>query len=91
MSRRVVFAGSSSVYGDSAELPRRETQVPRPLSPYAVSKLAAEGYVHTLGALNGIETIVLRYFNIFGPGQDPESQYAAVIPRFITAAMAGGR
>ena len=63
--------------------------MPRPLSPYAVSKLAAEGYVHTLGALNGIETIVLRYFNIFGPGQDPESQYAAVIPRFITAAMAG--
>jgi UDP-N-acetylglucosamine/UDP-N-acetyl-alpha-D-glucosaminouronate 4-epimerase len=85
--RRVVFAGSSSIYGASPELPRRETQVPDPRSPYAVSKLAAEGYVHALGALLGIETVVLRYFNIYGPDQDPASEYAAVVPRFITAAL----
>jgi UDP-glucose 4-epimerase len=87
--RRVVFAGSSSIYGLSPELPRHERQLPAPESPYAVSKLAGEGYVHALGALHGIETVVLRYFNIFGPGQDPESQYAAVVPRFITLAMRG--
>jgi len=85
--RRVVFAGSSAVYGASPELPRRETQRPDPRSPYAVSKLAAEGYVHALGALHGIETVVLRYFNIFGPDQDPASEYAAVVPRFISAAL----
>lgn len=87
--RRVVAAGSSSVYGASPELPRRETQRPDPRSPYAASKLATEHYVHTLGELHGIETAVLRYFNVFGPGQDPLSQYAAVFPRFITAALAG--
>jgi UDP-glucose 4-epimerase len=85
--RRIVFAGSSSVYGISPELPRRETQRADPRSPYAVSKLAAEHYIHTLGELTGIETVVLRYFNIFGPGQDPKSTYAAVVPRFITAAL----
>lgn len=85
--RRVVAAGSSSVYGASPELPRRETQRPDPQSPYATSKLATEHYVHTLGALHGIETVVLRYFNVFGPGQDPRSQYAAVVPLFITAAL----
>jgi UDP-N-acetylglucosamine/UDP-N-acetyl-alpha-D-glucosaminouronate 4-epimerase len=85
--RRVVVAGSSSVYGASPELPRRETQVPDPRSPYAVSKLASEQYVHALGALHGIETVALRYFNVFGPGQDPASQYAAVVPRFVTAAL----
>ena len=88
---RVVFAGSSSVYGDSPELPKRETQRPNPLSPYAVSKLAGESYVHTLGSLNGVETVVLRYFNVYGSGQDPNSDYAAVVPKFITAALAGER
>jgi UDP-glucose 4-epimerase len=87
--RRVVVAGSSSVYGASPELPRRETQRPDPRSPYAASKLAAEHYVHTLGELHGIETVALRYFNVFGPGQDPNSQYAAVVPLFITAALKG--
>ncbi len=87
--RRVVMAGSSSVYGASPELPRRETQRPDPRSPYAVSKLAGEQYLHTLGELHGIETVVLRYFNVFGPAQDPASQYAAVVPKFITAALDG--
>lgn len=87
--RRVVVAGSSSIYGASPELPRRETQVPDPRSPYAVSKLASEQYVHALGALHGVETVALRYFNVFGPGQDPASQYAAVVPRFVTAALNG--
>lgn len=89
--RRVVAAGSSSVYGASPELPRVETQRPDPRSPYAASKLATEHYVHTLGELHGIETVVLRYFNVFGPGQDPLSQYAAVVPLFITAALEGTR
>ena len=86
-ARRVVFAGSSSVYGEGPELPRRETQLPDPRSPYAISKLAAESYVHTLGALHGIESVVLRYFNIFGPGQDPNSEYSAVVPKWVTAAL----
>jgi UDP-glucose 4-epimerase len=85
--RRVVLAGSSSVYGASPELPRRETQLPDPRSPYAAGKLAAEAYLHSMGLLLGIETVALRYFNIFGPDQDPESAYAAVVPRFITAAL----
>ncbi len=88
--RRVVAAGSSSVYGASPEMPRRESQTPDPRSPYAVSKLAMEGYVHALGSLAGIETVVLRYFNVFGPDQDPSSEYAAVVPRFVTAALKGG-
>jgi len=87
--RRVVVAGSSSIYGQTPELPRRETQRPDPRSPYAASKLAAEHYTHTLGAFHGVETVVLRYFNIFGPGQDPNSEYAAVVPRFVTAALRG--
>jgi len=90
-TRRVVFAGSSSVYGISPELPRRETQPPDPRSPYAASKVAAEYMVHSIGDLNGIETAVLRYFNVFGPGQDPDSQYAAVVPLWITAALDGRR
>lgn len=89
--RRVIFAASAAVYGDGLELPRRETQMPHPRSPYAVSKLAAEFYVHTLGELHGVETVVLRYFNVFGPGQDPNSAYAPAIPRFITAALSGVR
>lgn len=87
--RRVVLAGSSSVYGPAAELPCRETQRPAPSSPYGTSKLAAEHYLHTLGQLHGVETVVLRYFNVFGPGQDPASEYSAVIPRFATAVLEG--
>jgi UDP-glucose 4-epimerase len=88
-ARRVVMAGSSSVYGSAPVLPRREDQSPKPESPYAVSKLACEHYVHALGALHDLETVVLRYFNVFGPGQDPESEYAAVVPRFVTAGLRG--
>lgn len=87
--RRVVFAGSSSVYGVPEELPCHERLRPAPRSPYGASKLAAEHYVHTLGGLHAIETVVLRYFNVFGPGQDPASEYAAVVPRFVTAILEG--
>jgi nucleoside-diphosphate-sugar epimerase len=87
--RRVVFASSSSVYGNSGELPRAETDVPDPISPYAVSKLAAERYCVSFSRVYEIETVALRYFNVFGPRQDPTSQYAAVVPRFITAIRAG--
>ena len=86
---RVVFAASSSVYGVPVELPCRETMKPSPASPYGVSKLAGEYYLHTLGAHLGVETVALRYFNVFGPGQDPNSDYAAVIPLFITAVLEG--
>ncbi len=89
--RRVIFAGSSSVYGDSPEMPSQETQRLNPRSPYATSKLAAEFYVHSLGAMHGVETVVLRYFNVFGPGQDPDSEYAAVVPKFVMAALHGER
>jgi len=87
--RRVVFAGSSSVYGIPESLPCRETQRPDPRSPYGASKIAAEHYIRTLGLAFGIETVVLRYFNVFGPGQDPKSEYAAVVPRFTTAILEG--
>lgn len=89
--RRVVFAGSSAVYGAPEELPCRESQRPDPMSPYGASKLAAEHYLHSLGQLHGVETAVLRYFNVYGPGQDPMAEYAAVVPRFIMAALNGGR
>jgi nucleoside-diphosphate-sugar epimerase len=85
--RRVVFAGSSAVYGIPERLPCSEDLRPTPTSPYGVSKLAGEHYVHTLGQLSGVETVVLRYFNVFGPGQDPASEYAAVIPKFVTAVL----
>jgi UDP-glucose 4-epimerase len=85
--RRVVFAGSSSVYGVPESLPCHEAMRPAPMSPYGTSKLAGEHYVRTLGALSGIETVTLRYFNVFGPGQDPNSEYAAVVPRFVTAVL----
>ena len=88
--RRVVFASSSSVYGNSNELPRVETQNPDPISPYGVSKLAAERYCVSFARVYPLETVALRYFNVFGPNQDPTSQYAAVVPRFITA-IADGR
>ena len=87
--RRVVYAGSSSAYGDTPVLPKVETMAPLPLSPYAVSKLAGELYCQMYARTFGVETVVLRYFNVFGPRQDPNSQYAAVIPRFVTAALAG--
>lgn len=87
--RRLVFASSSSVYGNNPELPKREEMIPMPLSPYAISKLAAEQYCQVYWQLYGLETICLRYFNVFGPRQDPMSQYSAVIPRFILAAMNG--
>ncbi len=83
--KRIVFASSSSVYGDNPELPKHEGMIPNPLSPYAVSKLAAENYCRVFGKLYNIETVILRYFNVFGPRQDPNSQYSAVIPKFIKA------
>jgi nucleoside-diphosphate-sugar epimerase len=86
--RRVVYAGSSSAYGDTPVLPKVETMSPGPLSPYAVSKLTGEHYCQVYSRSMGVEAVVLRYFNVFGPRQDPTSQYAAVIPRFITAALA---
>jgi UDP-glucose 4-epimerase len=88
--RRVVFASSSSVYGSSGELPRREDQHLDPISPYGVSKLAAERYCVAFSGVYALETVALRYFNVFGPNQDPTSQYAAVVPRFI-AAVSDGR
>jgi UDP-glucose 4-epimerase len=88
--RRVVFASSSSIYGNQAELPLRETIPPDPISPYGVAKLAAERYcVSFTRVYSSFETVVLRYFNVFGPRQDPRSQYAAVVPLFITAIAAG--
>jgi UDP-glucose 4-epimerase len=87
--RRLIFASSSSVYGDGGELPRREANPANPASPYAVSKLAAESYCTSFSKIYGLETVSLRYFNVFGPGQDPRSQYAAVVPRFITAVATG--
>lgn len=86
---RVVFASSSSVYGNSGTLPRQESQPPDPISPYAVAKLAAERYCVSFFRVYGLETVALRYFNVFGERQDPTSQYAAVVPRFITAIAEG--
>jgi UDP-glucose 4-epimerase len=87
--RRVVYASSSSVYGANPELPKREDQAPAPISPYAVSKAANEMYATVWTQLYGVETVGLRYFNVFGPRQDPASEYAAVIPRFILWALRG--
>ncbi|MBO9324041.1 MAG: SDR family oxidoreductase [Roseiflexus sp.] len=87
--RRVVFASSSSVYGDTPTLPKVETQVLQPLSPYAVSKLAGEQYCMAFSVVYGLPSIALRYFNVFGPRQDPHSEYAAVIPRFIDRMVRG--
>jgi nucleoside-diphosphate-sugar epimerase len=84
---RVVYASSSSVYGDSEELPKHEGMTPNPLSPYAVSKLAAEQYCRVFARIYGLHTVALRYFNVFGPRQDPRSQYAAVVPKFITSML----
>ncbi len=86
---RVVYASSSSVYGDRPDLPKREEQPPAPISPYAVSKAAGEQYAAVWTRLYGVETVGLRYFNVFGPRQDPKSEYAAVIPRFILWGLKG--
>ena len=87
--KRVVYASSSSVYGETPVLPKREEMSPQPLSPYALSKLVGEHYASVFKHVYGFEVVALRYFNIFGPRQDTESQYAAVIPRFITALLTG--
>jgi nucleoside-diphosphate-sugar epimerase len=87
--RKVVFAASSSAYGDTPTLPKREDMLPAPLSPYAASKLAAEHYCAAYHAVYGLRTTSLRYFNVYGPRQDPEGAYAAVIPKFVLAALKG--
>lgn len=87
--RRVVYASSSSVYGEDPSLPKSEEQPPTPISPYAVSKATNEMYARVWTRLYGVETVGLRYFNVFGPRQDPASEYAAVIPRFILWALRG--
>ena len=87
--RRVVYAASSSAYGDQPELPKREDMRPAPLSPYAVGKLVGEYYAQVFTNVYGLETVSLRYFNVFGPRQDPGSQYSGVISRFMSALMNG--
>jgi len=89
--KRFVYAASSSAYGDSERLPKVETMPAQPLSPYAVGKLAGEYYCSVFYSVFGLETISLRYFNVFGRNQDPKSQYAAVIPAFVTAILQGRR
>ncbi|MGI8845757.1 MAG: SDR family oxidoreductase [Thermoleophilaceae bacterium] len=88
-TRRVLVASSSSVYGATEELPKSEQLPTVPLSPYAVGKLAAEGYSRSFYRVYGLETVTLRYFNVFGPKQDPGSEYAAAVPKFIEAALQG--
>ncbi len=87
--KRVITASSSSIYGDDPNLPKREDRVGRPLSPYALSKFVTEGYCRLFYQLYGLETVALRYFNVFGPRQDPKSEYAAAIPSFCTRMLAG--
>ena len=87
--RRLVYAASSSAYGDQPTSSKRETDLPAPISPYGAAKLAAEYYCQAFTATYGFETVAIRYFNVFGPRQDPNSQYSAVIPLFITALLAG--
>jgi nucleoside-diphosphate-sugar epimerase len=87
--KRMVYASSSSIYGDTPVLPKREDMPPRPMSPYAVSKLTGENYCRAFTRVYGLPTVSLRYFNVFGPRQDPASPYAAVIPKFITAMRCG--
>ncbi len=89
--RRVVYASSSALYGDQPTSAKRETDVPSPLTPYGVAKLAGEHYCHAAYHTYGLETVCLRYFNVFGPRQDPQSPYSAVIPLFITAMLRGER
>ena len=89
--KRMVYASSSSVYGNSPTLPKHEKMETNPLSPYALTKLAGEHYLRIFTELYGLETVSLRYFNVFGPRQDPGSEYAAVIPKFITLIARGER
>jgi UDP-glucose 4-epimerase len=89
--RRVVYAGSSSAYGNQPTMPKHENQLPRVLSPYAAAKLAGELYMEAFAASYALETVRLRYFNVFGPRQDPNSPYSAVIPRFVAALLGGER
>ena len=88
-ARRFVYASSSSVYGDAVRFPQREDHLPRPVSPYAAQKLAGEHYAMLFTKTYGLQTVSLRYFNVFGPRQDPESLYSAVIPKFMEAAYLG--
>ena len=88
---RVVYAGSSSAYGDSPTLPKRETMSPVPLSPYALQKLIGEHYARLFTALYGLDTVTVRYFNVFGPRQDPSSPYSGVISQFVSALLTGRR
>jgi UDP-glucose 4-epimerase len=88
--RRVVYAASTAAYGDAAVLPNHEALLPRPLSAYAAAKLAGEAYCQAFWRTYGLETVALRYFNVFGPRQNLESQYGAVVPLFIAAALRGG-
>ncbi len=87
--RRLIYAASSSAYGDQPTSSKRETDLPAPISPYGTAKLAGELYCQSFSATYGFETVCIRYFNVFGPRQDPNSQYSAVIPLFITAMLAG--
>jgi len=87
--KRVIYAGSSSAYGDQPFSSKREQDLPSPLSPYAAAKFAGESYCHAFTATYGLETVVIRYFNVFGPRQDPNGEYSAVIPIFVTAMLAG--
>jgi len=87
--RRVVYAGSSSAYGDTPTLPKHEGMLPNPISPYAVAKLAGEHYLRAFTRVYGLETVVLRYFNVFGPYQDPTSHYSGVLAKFCRKMLAG--
>ena len=89
--KRVIFAASSSAYGDRAESPKHEGMVPMPISPYAANKIACEAYMQAYSAVFGMETLCLRYFNVFGPHQDPFGAYAAVIPAFVSQLLRGQR
>src|SRR6185369_12054983 len=89
--RRVVYAASSSAYGDQPMLPKSEQMLPDPLSPYAVAKLVGEYYCRVFTRVYGLETVALRYFNVFGPRQDPTSQYSGVVSRFISALLGDGQ
>jgi UDP-glucose 4-epimerase len=88
-AKRVVFASSAAIYGDDPELPKRETMLPRPISPYGVEKITGEQYLRVYAAHYGVETVALRYFNVFGPRQDPSSPYSGVISVFVDRALAG--